>query len=154
MTASDTLTPVELWTDGACAGNPGPGGWATVLRMGAHERELAGGEVSSTNNKMELTAVLEGLRALSRPCHVTIHLDSSYVMFGFTKNWVRGWKANGWKTSAKQPVKNQDLWEQLDIEVARHTVEWVLVKGHNGIALNERVDELAVAQRDLHSRLA
>ena len=139
---------VELWTDGACAGNPGPGGWAAILRLRGHERELSGGEVESTNNRMELLAVIMGLRALTRPCQVKIHLDSSYVMNAFTKGWLASWQRNGWRTSAKQPVKNQELWQELLVEAARHQISWVLVKGHAGVAFNERVDVLAVLARD------
>ncbi len=146
------LTTVELWTDGACSGNPGPGGWAALLCLGAHERELSGGERATTNNRMELLSVIEGLRALTRPCRVRLHLDSSYVMHAFTKGWLAIWQANGWRTAAKQPVKNRELWEQLLVEAGRHEIEWVLVKGHNGVARNERVDALAVAQRDRYAR--
>ncbi len=158
MTASSTpgpdpaLSHVELWTDGACSGNPGPGGWAALLRFDSRERVLSGGDPETTNNRMEILSVIEGLRALTRRCHVEVHLDSRYVMDAFIKGWLAGWQRNGWKTSSKQPVKNQDLWEQLAVEVARHDVDWVLVKGHAGVALNERVDVLAVAQRDLHAR--
>jgi ribonuclease HI len=147
----DTLSLVDLWTDGACAGNPGPGGWAALLCSGGREREIAGGEAETTNNRMELAAVINGLRALRRPCRVRIHLDSSYVMHAFTRGWLPSWRAKGWMTAAKQPVKNRDLWEDLAAEVARHDVEWLLVKGHAGIAHNERVDQLAVAARDAHA---
>ena len=133
---------VEMWTDGACKGNPGPGGWGALLRAGTHERELCGGEIVTTNNRMELTAVIEGLRALNRPCRVTLHIDSQYVMNGVTR-WMAGWKRNGWRTGAKQPVKNQDLWQELDTEVARHDVTWRWVKGHAGDPGNERADALA-----------
>jgi ribonuclease HI len=143
---------VALWTDGACSGNPGPGGWAALLVYGGRERELSGGERSTTNNRMELIGVIEGLRALTRSCKVRVHLDSSYVMHGFTKGWLAAWQANGWRTSAKKPVKNRELWEQLLAEAERHEIDWVLVKGHVGVKLNERVDALAVAQRDLHAR--
>ncbi len=142
---------MELWTDGACSGNPGPGGWAALLCLGTHERELSGGERATTNNQMELVSVIEGLRALTRPCRVQVHLDSSYVMHAFTKGWLVSWQANGWRTAAKQPVKNRELWEQLLGEAERHEIAWVLVKGHNGVKRNERVDALAVAQRDLHA---
>jgi ribonuclease HI len=143
---------VALWTDGACSGNPGPGGWAALLVYGERERELSGGERSTTNNRMELIGVIEGLRALTRSCTVRVHLDSSYVMHGFTKAWLAAWQANGWRTSAKKSVKNRELWEQLLAEADRHEIDWVLVKGHIGVKLNERVDALAVAQRDLHAR--
>ena len=113
--------PVELWTDGACSGNPGPGGWAAILRKGDRVKELAGGDPQTTNNRMELQSVIEGLRALNRqPVDVIVHLDSSYVASPFTKGWIDTWRANGWRTSGKQPVKNQDLWEQLIAEVAKH----------------------------------
>jgi ribonuclease HI len=139
---------VELWTDGACAGNPGPGGWAALLLTDGGERELSGGAADTTNNRMELQSVIEGLRVLTRYSHVDVHLDSTYVMHAFTEDWLEDWRRNGWKTSGKKPVKNQDLWEQLDVEVGRHDVEWVPVKGHSGVALNDRVDALAVVQRD------
>ena len=131
-----------MWTDGACKGNPGIGGWGAWMRSGAHERELFGGEAHTTNNKMELTAVIEGLRALKEPCDVTLHVDSTYVMQG-VKTWMAGWKRNGWCTADKKPVKNQELWQALDIEVARHHVTWVWVKGHAGDPGNERADQLA-----------
>lgn len=150
--ASEPLTEVHLWTDGACSGNPGPGGWAALLVSGERERELSGGERATTNNRMELLSVIEGLRALTRPCRVVVHLDSAYVMHGFTKGWLNAWRRNGWRTAARKPVKNRELWERLADEVARHQIEWTLVKGHAGVALNERVDALAVAQRDRHSR--
>lgn len=136
---------VELWADGACSGNPGPGGWGAVLRLGDHVRELSGGDPQTTNNRMELTAVLEGLRALTRPVDVAVHVDSSYVERAFTQGWLEGWRRNGWRTAGKQPVKNRDLWEQLADEVARHRVTWKRVKGHSGVELNERADALAVA---------
>lgn len=143
MTASPA--PVEIWTDGACSGNPGPGGWAAVLRCGGVTRELSGGDPATTNNRMELTAVLEGLRALTRPVAVTVVVDSSYVERGFTDGWVERWRRNGWRTAGRQPVKNRDLWEALAVEVAHHRVTWRRVKGHAGNGLNERADELAVA---------
>ena len=139
------MASVELWTDGACSGNPGPGGWGAVLRMGDHERELSGGEAVTTNNRMEMTAVIEGLRALKRPCAVVIHVDSSYVMDAFDKGWLVRWQQRGWVKRDKKPVLNRDLWEMLLAEVGRHRVSWVKVKGHSGNALNDRVDELAVA---------
>ncbi|GAA1740742.1 ribonuclease HI [Isoptericola hypogeus] len=142
-TETPTETPlVEMWTDGACKGNPGIGGWGALLRSGGHEKELFGGETLTTNNRMELTAVVEALRALKRPSTVTIHVDSSYVMNGM-KTWVAGWKRNGWTTSARKPVKNVDLWQALDAEVTKHDVRWVWVKGHAGDPGNERADALA-----------
>ncbi|WP_394646844.1 ribonuclease HI [uncultured Sphingomonas sp.] len=136
------LTQVELFTDGACKGNPGPGGWGAVIRAGRHEKELAGGEALTTNNRMELTAAIQGLNALTRPCRVTLSTDSRYVMDGLTK-WIHGWQRNGWKTADKKPVKNADLWQAL-IEAAKpHRVEWKWVKGHAGHPENERADRLA-----------
>lgn len=131
-----------MWTDGACKGNPGPGGWGALLRSGTHERELSGGEPVTTNNRMELTAVIEGLQALNRRCRVTLHVDSTYVMHGMTR-WLAGWQRNGWLTGAKQPVKNKELWQALDAQVRRHDVTWVWVKGHAGEPGNERADALA-----------
>lgn len=139
---------VELWTDGACSGNPGPGGWAAILRWRGHERELSGGEAATTNNRMELQGVVEGLRALARPSDVVVHTDSAYLQRAFTDGWLKKWKRNGWRTSSKQPVANQDLWIALDEAVARHRVRWVRVKGHAGVDLNERADQLAVVARD------
>lgn len=133
---------VEIWTDGACKGNPGPGGWGALLRSNGHEKELFGGEELTTNNRMELQAVIEALRALKEPCRVTLHVDSQYVMNGITK-WITGWKRNGWRTASKKPVKNEDLWRALDEEVARHDVRWVWVRGHAGDPGNERADTLA-----------
>ncbi len=133
---------VELYTDGACKGNPGPGGWGVLLRYGDKEKELYGGEPNTTNNRMELMAVIEGLKALSRSCDVILTTDSKYVMQGIN-DWLAGWKRNGWKTAAKKPVKNQDLWQLLDEQCARHQIEWRWVKGHAGHAENERADELA-----------
>jgi ribonuclease HI len=141
----------ELWTDGACAGNPGPGGWAAILVARdpggavAKQVELSGADPATTNNRMELRAVIEGLRALQRPSTVTVHIDSSYVMDAIVKRWYVGWQARGWKTSAKQPVKNQELWEALLSELEPHAVTWKKVRGHAGVELNERCDELAVA---------
>ena len=140
---------VELFTDGACSGNPGPGGWGVVLRYGDHEKELYGADAETTNNKMELTAVIEGLAALTRPVpQVRVFTDSTYVLKGITE-WMRGWKRNGWMTSAKQPVKNAELWQRLDAECARHgEVQWEWVKGHAGHLENERADKLACRGRD------
>ncbi|MBX9244421.1 ribonuclease HI [Actinotalea ferrariae] len=142
MPQDSPLTVVEMWTDGACKGNPGAGGWGAWMRSGERERELCGGELVTTNNRMELTAVIEGLRALTRPCAVTLHVDSTYVMHGMTR-WLAGWKRNGWMTGAKAPVKNKDLWQALEEEVQRHDVSWVWVKGHAGDPGNERADRLA-----------
>jgi ribonuclease HI len=136
------LTQVEIATDGACKGNPGPGGWGAVIRSGAREKELSGGEALTTNNRMELTAVIEALNALKRPCAVTLSTDSRYVMDGLTK-WIHGWRKNGWKTAAKQPVKNADLWQALVEATARHRIAWEWVKGHAGHPDNERADKLA-----------
>ena len=136
------LATVEIWTDGACKGNPGIGGWGAWLKAGGHEKELWGGEAHTTNNKMELTAVIEALAALKRPCNVTLHVDSTYVMQGITK-WIHGWKRNNWRTADKKPVKNADLWQRLEQEAARHTIEWKWVKGHSGDIGNEKADELA-----------
>lgn len=133
---------VEIYTDGACKGNPGPGGWGALLVCKGKELELCGGERQTTNNRMELLAVIEALRKLKRPCQVKITTDSQYVMKGITE-WITNWKKRGWKTAAKQPVKNADLWQQLDEEVARHQVEWAWVRGHIGHPGNERADQLA-----------
>ncbi|MEV4493882.1 ribonuclease HI [Micromonospora coxensis] len=134
---------VEIWTDGACSGNPGPGGWGAVLRYGGHERELCGGEATpTTNNRMELTAAIEALETLTRPVTVRLHTDSTYVRNGIT-SWLASWKRNGWRTAAKQPVKNADLWQRLEAACARHDVTWLWVKGHNGHPENERADALA-----------
>ncbi|WP_111496065.1 MULTISPECIES: ribonuclease HI [Marinobacter] len=133
---------VVLYTDGACKGNPGPGGWGAVLSYGDAERELHGGEANTTNNRMELMAAIEGLRALKRACAVDLYTDSQYVRKGITE-WMANWKKNGWKTAAKKPVKNADLWKALDGEVQRHDVNWHWVKGHAGIPGNERADGLA-----------
>ena len=133
---------VYLFTDGACKGNPGAGGWGVLLRYGGHEKELFGGEAQTTNNRMELTAVLSGLKTLNRPCDVVICTDSQYVKNGM-ESWIHNWKKNGWTTAGRQPVKNADLWQQLDEQVARHRVRWQWVKGHAGHAENERADALA-----------
>lgn len=135
---------VVIYTDGACKGNPGPGGWGVYLRSGAHEKELWGGEAETTNNRMELTAVIEALKALKRPCRVQLYLDSEYVRKGITE-WIRGWKAKGWRTAARQPVKNADLWQALDALVhgGVHQIEWHWVRGHAGDPGNERADALA-----------
>ncbi|MFT3777678.1 MAG: ribonuclease HI [Ottowia sp.] len=135
---------IEMYTDGACKGNPGPGGWGVLLRAGAQEKELFGGEAATTNNRMELTAVIEGLSALKRPCAVDLYLDSQYVRQGITA-WIHGWKKKGWRTAGGQPVKNVDLWQKLDALVggAGHRIEWHWVKGHAGHEGNERADALA-----------
>ena len=134
--------PVAIWTDGACSGNPGPGGWGALLRYGAQERELKGGEKLTTNNRMELTAAIEALESLKRPCAVSVHTDSQYLRGGVT-GWLSGWKRNGWRTADKKPVKNEDLWRRLDAATQRHDIEWRWVKGHDGDQYNERADELA-----------
>ncbi|WP_096704110.1 ribonuclease HI [Magnetospirillum sp. 15-1] len=133
---------VEIYTDGACSGNPGPGGWGAILRFKGIEKELKGGEAQTTNNRMEMTAVLEALNALTRPCAIDVYTDSEYVKKGMTE-WLRGWKARGWKTADKKPVKNDDLWKALDEAAARHKVSWHWVKGHAGHPENERADALA-----------
>ena len=133
---------VEIYTDGACRGNPGPGGWGVILRLGERERELWGGERQTTNNRMELTAAIRGLEALKRPVSATVHTDSQYVLKGISE-WIHGWKRNGWKTSDKKPVKNADLWQALDALAGQHAVTWVWVKGHAGHPENERADSLA-----------
>ncbi len=138
---SDT---VELFTDGACKGNPGPGGWGAVLRYRGKEKELSGGEAETTNNRMEMMAAIEGLKALTRPCTVHLHTDSKYVMDGITK-WIHGWQRNGWRTADKKPVKNADLWQALLAAAAPHRVDWRWVKGHAGHPENERADRLACA---------
>lgn len=135
-------TKLEIWTDGACKRNPGPGGWGVLMVYGSHKREMCGGSPLTTNNQMELTAVIEALRAIKRPCPMRIHLDSSYVKYGITK-WIHGWKKKGWRTADGKPVKNDTLWKQLDALVAQHSIEWCWVKGHAGDPGNERADELA-----------
>ena len=136
------LTQVHMATDGACKGNPGPGGWGVVIRAGDKEKELSGGEKLTTNNRMELMAAIKGLEALKRPCRVVLSTDSRYVMDGLTK-WLPGWLRNGWKTAAKQPVKNADLWQELVAAAAPHRIRWEWVKGHAGHPENERADQLA-----------
>ena len=139
---TETLRDVVIHTDGACKGNPGPGGWGALLVSGAHEKELFGGEAHTTNNRMEMTAVIEALGALKGPCRVVLYTDSSYVQKGITE-WISGWKARGWRTADKKPVKNEDLWRLLDTAAARHRVKWRWVKGHAGDPGNERADALA-----------
>ena len=136
------MRQITIWTDGACSGNPGPGGWGALMRSGEHERELYDGEPLTTNNRMELTAAIEALNALKQPSKVDLYTDSQYVKGGIT-GWIHGWKKNGWRTSAKKPVKNVELWQALDEAVQRHDVSWHWVKGHAGHAENERADELA-----------
>lgn len=133
---------VEIWTDGACKGNPGPGGWGALLRSGTKERELYGGAPNTTNNRMELTAVIEALAALKRPCDVVVHTDSQYVKLGITE-WLQQWERRGWKTADRKPVKNIELWQQLDQQVRRHRIQWRWVRGHSGDPGNERADALA-----------
>ena len=133
---------IDIFTDGACSGNPGPGGWAAILRAGGHERELSGGEEQTTNNRMELMAVIRALEALKRPSSVRLHTDSRYVMDGATK-WLKNWKANGWKTADKKPVKNEELWRVLEAAMTEHTIVWKWVAGHSGHAENDRADALA-----------
>lgn len=133
---------VELFTDGACKGNPGPGGWGAILRMGQHEKELSGHDPATTNNRMEMTAVIRGLNALTEPCHVALHTDSRYVIDGMTK-WVQGWKRKGWVNASKQPVRNADLWHDLIEAAGRHRIDWIWVRGHDGHVENERADRLA-----------
>jgi ribonuclease HI len=141
------LERIEIYTDGACRGNPGPGGWAATLQLGAHFRELSGAEPATTNNRMELTAVIEALAALKRESTVRLYTDSEYVRRGITE-WLKAWKARDWRTADKKPVKNRDLWERLDTLAARHDIEWHWVKGHSGVPGNERVDRLANAALD------
>lgn len=137
-----TLVSVEIFTDGACKGNPGPGGWGAVIRSGAHEKEISGGEANSTNNRMELLAAIRALEALKRPCEVVLWTDSVYVRDGITK-WIHGWRRNGWKTADRKPVKNAELWQSLLEAAAPHKVDWRWVKGHSGHPENERADKLA-----------
>ncbi|MEC9369064.1 MAG: ribonuclease HI [Pseudomonadota bacterium] len=139
MTANDRVT---IFTDGACSGNPGPGGWGAILRMGNNERELSGGARETTNNRMEMTAAIEALGALNRPCRVDLHTDSNYLREGIT-SWIHNWKRNGWKTSDRKPVKNADLWQKLEDLRNMHEIHWHWVKGHAGHPENERADELA-----------
>lgn len=145
------MKKVEIFTDGACKGNPGPGGWGVLMRMGRHEKEMSGGEANTTNNRMELTAAIKGLAALIEPCTVELYSDSKYVVEGMT-SWVEGWQKRGWRTANKRPVQNEDLWREL-IEVAsRHEVTWHWVKAHNGHIENERADQLASAKAEAIAR--
>lgn len=139
---------VDIYTDGACSGNPGPGGWGALLRLGQVEKELCGGELATTNNRMEMMAVIEALQTLKRPVQVRVHTDSQYVQKGISE-WIHGWKRRGWKTADKKPVKNEDLWRRLDTLAAGHRIEWHWVKGHAGHAENERADALARAGIDI-----
>ena len=136
------MSDVTIYTDGACSGNPGPGGWGAILISGEHRKELNGGEAETTNNRMELTAAIEALNALKRPCTVALYTDSVYVRDGITK-WIHGWRRNGWRTADKKPVKNAELWQALEQALKRHKVDWHWVKGHAGHPENERADELA-----------
>jgi ribonuclease HI len=136
------LAHVQMATDGACKGNPGPGGWGVIIRSGSHEKELSGGEPLTTNNRMELTAAIRGLEALTRPCRVTLSTDSRYVMDGLTK-WLAGWQRNGWRTASREPVKNADLWQELIAAARPHLISWEWVRGHAGHPDNERADRLA-----------
>ncbi len=145
------MKQVEIFTDGACKGNPGPGGWGVLMRMGRHAKEMSGGEAETTNNRMELTAAIKALAALTEPCAVDLHSDSKYVVEGMT-SWVDGWQKRGWKTANKRPVQNEDLWREL-IEVAsRHEVKWNWIKAHNGHPENERADQLASAEAEAIAR--
>jgi ribonuclease HI len=150
MTVNKKDAGVILYTDGACRGNPGPGGWGVFLQYGEQEKKLYGFEQTTTNNRMELMAVIEGLKALTRPCGIVLNTDSKYVLQGITE-WLPNWKKNGWKTAARKPVKNDDLWKQLDSEVARHEIEWQWVKGHSGNHGNEMADSLANLAIDEHT---
>ena len=139
-----TANKVIIHTDGACSGNPGPGGWGAILEYNGTRKELSGGEAETTNNRMELTGAIMALESIKRPCKVEMHVDSAYVKDGITK-WIHGWKRNGWKTADKKPVKNVELWQRLDKAIAAHDISWHWVKGHAGHAENERADELARA---------
>ena len=138
------MQTVILYTDGACSGNPGPGGWGTLLIWNKKEKELSGSAADTTNNRMEMRAVIEGLRALTKPCHVKIHSDSALIVNAFNQNWIKNWKKRGWKKANKKPVENQDLWKEMLDAMEPHNVEWIKVKGHSGHPLNDRVDALAV----------
>jgi len=136
---------INIFTDGACSGNPGPGGWGALLRYNGYEKEMSGGEADTTNNRMEMLAAIVALESLSQPCDVNLYTDSTYLKDGITK-WIFGWKKNGWRTSAKKPVKNVDLWQRLDETIKPHDIDWHWVKGHSGHPENERVDDLARAE--------
>ncbi len=150
---SNELKKVEIFADGACSGNPGPGGWGTILRCNGKEKELSGGATDTTNNRMEIIAVLEGLKALKYPCSVTVTTDSQYVYNSITKGWAESWKKNGWIKKDKKPALNADLWDELLGEISKHEVNFVWIKGHNGHSENERCDALAVAQSEKHKAL-
>ena len=141
---NSALTKVTIYTDGACSGNPGPGGWGALIRFGKYKKELSGGEQETTNNRMELTAAIKALETLKRPCQIEFYTDSEYLRKGITE-WIRNWKHRGWKTAAKKPVKNQDLWRKLDSAIQEHQINWHWVRGHAGHRENERVDKLARA---------
>ena len=136
------MSRIEIWTDGACSVNPGPGGWGAILKLGEREKEISGGEPLTTNNRMELLSAISALETLTRGCEIDLHTDSQYLRQGVT-SWIHGWKRNGWRTADKKPVKNEDLWRRLDEAAQRHDVAWRWVKGHAGEAMNERADELA-----------
>ena len=142
ITPDKTTPSVTIYTDGACSGNPGPGGWGALLKYGKHEKVLSGGELETTNNRMELTGAIKALRALKKPSQVQFYTDSEYLRKGITE-WIRAWKRKGWKTAAKKPVKNQDLWRELDSVTQQHEIEWHWLRGHSGQRDNERVDQLA-----------
>lgn len=143
---SDKLPEVILYTDGACSGNPGPGGWGALLIWNGKEKELSGGEKDTTNNRMEMRAVIEGLKALNKPCRVKIHSDSALIINAFTKGWVKNWQRRGWRKADKKPVENRELWQEIIDAMNHHHVDWIKVKGHSDNILNNRVDELAVRE--------
>ncbi|NLJ95299.1 MAG: ribonuclease HI [Clostridiaceae bacterium] len=140
------LTTVDIYTDGACSGNPGPGGWAAILKVGQHEKEISGFVNNTTNNRMELTAAIEALKALNRPCQINLYSDSAYLVKAFNENWIENWQKNNWKNSAKQPVANSDLWQELISLTEPHQINWIWVKGHADNEYNNRCDQLAVAE--------
>ena len=144
MSGATMTDAVEVWTDGACSGNPGPGGWGVILSYKGTQKELSGGEANTTNNRMELMGAIAALESLTRPCTVALHTDSQYLRQGITA-WIHGWKKNGWKTADRKPVKNEELWKRLDAALKQHKIEWKWVKGHAGDVMNERADELARA---------
>ena len=143
------IPSVEIYTDGACSGNPGPGGWAAILVASGKEKEIAGFDADTTNNRMEMTAAIEALKQLRVSCHVRLYSDSAYLVNAFLQGWIVSWKQNGWKNSTKQPVSNKELWQELDMLATKHKMEWIKVKGHSDHVYNNRCDELAVAQTDL-----